>query len=108
MARTSAGVTGTCTGNRDRLHRDCCLRRARGDGGSRGARGLTTVSLREWQIARPESGSALAHQSLAAYPAARRLAEELTKTGRMEVLELARGLELYVLRRLSDAFCSAN
>jgi 5-methylcytosine-specific restriction enzyme subunit McrC len=36
----------------------------------------------------------LAHQSLAAYPAARRLAEELTKTRRMAVLELASGLEL--------------
>jgi len=55
---------------------------------------LTTVSLCEWEIARPEPGCILAHQSLAAYPAARRLAEELTKTGRLEVLELARGLEL--------------
>lgn len=55
---------------------------------------MTIVSLREWETARPEAGSALAHQSLAAYPAGRRLAEELTKTGRVEVLELTRGLEL--------------
>ena len=55
---------------------------------------MTAVSLREWETARPEPGSILAHQSLVAYPAARQLAEELTKSGRIEVLELARGLEL--------------
>lgn len=55
---------------------------------------MTTVSLCEWQTACPDQGSPLAHQSLASYPAGRRLAEELTRTGRMEVLELARGLEL--------------
>jgi 5-methylcytosine-specific restriction enzyme subunit McrC len=55
---------------------------------------LTNVKLREWETARPEPGSVLADQSLAAYPTARQLAEELTKTGRMEVLELKRGLEL--------------
>ena len=55
---------------------------------------MTMVSLREWETRRPEPGSILAQQSLAAYPAGRRLAEELTKTGRMEVLELTRGLEL--------------
>jgi 5-methylcytosine-specific restriction enzyme subunit McrC len=52
------------------------------------------VSLREWETARPDEGSLLVEQSLAGFPAARRLAEELSKTGRMEVLELARGLEL--------------
>ena len=52
------------------------------------------VSLREWETARPDEGSLLAQQSLAGFPAGRRLAEELSKTGRIEVLELARGLEL--------------
>ncbi|HTS47398.1 MAG TPA: hypothetical protein VMH05_05610 [Bryobacteraceae bacterium] len=52
------------------------------------------ISLREWQTARPDEGSLLAEQSLAGLPSGRRLAEELSKTGRMEVLELARGLEL--------------
>lgn len=52
------------------------------------------VSLREWETARPDEGSLLVEQSLAGFPAARRLAKELSKTGRMEVLELARGLEL--------------
>jgi 5-methylcytosine-specific restriction enzyme subunit McrC len=52
------------------------------------------VSLREWETARPDEGSLLVEQSLAGFPAGRRLAEELSKTGRMEVLELARGLEL--------------
>lgn len=55
---------------------------------------MTAVSLREWEIARPDSGSPLARRSLAAHPAGQRLAEELTRTGRLEVLELARGLEL--------------
>jgi 5-methylcytosine-specific restriction enzyme subunit McrC len=52
------------------------------------------VSLREWEIARPVEGSLLVEQSLVGFPAGRRLAEELSKTGRIEVLELARGLEL--------------
>jgi 5-methylcytosine-specific restriction enzyme subunit McrC len=55
---------------------------------------LTALSLREWETARPEPGSILANRSLASDRAARRLAEELTTTGRIEVLELARGLEL--------------
>jgi 5-methylcytosine-specific restriction enzyme subunit McrC len=55
---------------------------------------LTTVSLTEWETARPEPGSILVNQSLAADPAAQRLAEELTNTRRIEVLELARGIEL--------------
>src|SRR5260370_14188740 len=52
------------------------------------------VSLREWETARPDERSLLVEQSLAEFPAGRRLAEELSKTGRIEVLELARGLEL--------------
>jgi len=55
---------------------------------------MTTISLREWETARPDPGSPLAQLSLAAHPAGQRLAEDLTKSGRMEVLELARGLEL--------------
>lgn len=55
---------------------------------------MTAISLREWETARPDPGSPLAQRSLAAHPAGQRLAEELTSTGRMEVLELARGLEL--------------
>jgi 5-methylcytosine-specific restriction enzyme subunit McrC len=64
---------------------------------------VTTISLREWETARPEPGSTLAQRSLATYPAARRLAEELTATGRMEMVELARGLELRATS-LSDVF----
>ena len=55
---------------------------------------MTTVSLREWETRGPEPGSVLADCSLAADSAARQLAEKLTDTGRMEVLELKRGLEL--------------
>jgi len=55
---------------------------------------MTMVCLNEWETRRPEPGSILAQQSLAAYPAERRLAEKLTKAGRMEVLELISGLEL--------------
>src|ERR1700730_18253600 len=52
------------------------------------------VSLREWETARPDEGSLLVGQSLAGFPAGQRLGAEVSKTGRMEVLELARGLEL--------------
>lgn len=52
------------------------------------------LSLREWESARPAPGTILAQRSLAAFPHGRQLAEELTRTGRMEVLELACGLEL--------------
>lgn len=55
---------------------------------------MTAISLREWETSRPDPGSPLAQRSLAAHPAGQRLAEYLTRTGRMEVLELARGLEL--------------
>ena len=55
---------------------------------------MTAISLREWETARPEPGSSLAHRSLEGHAAGQRLAEELTRSGRMEVLELARGLEL--------------
>jgi 5-methylcytosine-specific restriction enzyme subunit McrC len=52
------------------------------------------VSLREWETRGPDKDRSLAQQSLDGFPAGRRLAEELSKTGRIEVLELARGLEL--------------
>ena len=55
---------------------------------------MTSVNLREWQTLCPEPGNGLYQRSLVAYPAGRRLAEDLTKTKRMEVLELTRGLEL--------------
>jgi 5-methylcytosine-specific restriction enzyme subunit McrC len=55
---------------------------------------VKSIKLREWETARPEQGTVLAQQSLDAHPGGRRLAEELTKSGRIEVLELARGLEL--------------
>ncbi len=48
---------------------------------------MTTISLREWEIARTDAGSPLS-------PTDHRLAERLTHTGRMEVLELASCLEL--------------
>ena len=56
---------------------------------------MTLVSLREWETQRPEPGSVLYQQSLSAYPAGQQLAEELTKSGRIEVFELTRGLELH-------------
>ena len=65
------------------------------------------VSLREWETVRPDEGSLLAEQSLAGLPAGRRLAEELSKAGRVEVLELARGLNC-AQRRLSGGFPSVK
>lgn len=55
---------------------------------------MTLVSLREWETRHPEPGNVLYERSLVADPAGRRLAQELTNSGRMEVLELSRGLEL--------------
>jgi 5-methylcytosine-specific restriction enzyme subunit McrC len=55
---------------------------------------LTPIILREWESVRPEQGSPLNNRSLAGYPGVRELAEELTKSGRIEVLELKQGLEL--------------
>jgi len=55
---------------------------------------LTSVSLEEWQILQPVHGSDLAGRGFGANEADRQLAERLTSTGRIEVLELARGLEL--------------
>lgn len=52
------------------------------------------VTLREWETRRPESGSPLAGLSLAGQPAAQRLAEMLTASGQLGVLELRHGLEL--------------
>jgi len=53
-----------------------------------------TVNLTEWETREPTKGSPLAGPVLASYPAAQRLAEALTNDGRIEILELARGLEL--------------
>ena len=55
---------------------------------------MTLVNLREWETRHPEPGNVLYERSLVAHPTGRRLAEELTKSGRIEVLELTRGLEL--------------
>ncbi len=52
------------------------------------------VSLCEWETLKPEHGTALADRRLADCAAGRQLAEQLTRGGRIEVLELARGLEL--------------
>ena len=51
------------------------------------------VSLREWEILSPANGSPLAHRILGG-DTERQLAKRLTTTGRIEVLELARGIEL--------------
>lgn len=53
-----------------------------------------TVRLSEWENAEPTRGSVLEGARLAGNPSAQRLAEALTKDGRVEVLELARGLRL--------------
>ncbi len=53
-----------------------------------------SVSLREWEILGPDSGSPLAERNFNDSEASRKLAERLTRDGRIEVLELARGLEL--------------
>lgn len=55
---------------------------------------VAEVSLREWEILEPLHGSILANRTLENSSTGRQLAERLTKTGRIEVLELARGLEL--------------
>ncbi|MDA0841323.1 MAG: hypothetical protein O3B01_27720 [Planctomycetota bacterium] len=52
------------------------------------------VNLSEWETREPSKGSPLAGPVLVDHPAAQRLAEELTRDGRIEILELARGLEL--------------
>ena len=55
---------------------------------------MTLINLREWETRHPEPGNVLYERFLVAHPTGRRLAEELTKSGRIEVLELTRGLEL--------------
>ena len=55
---------------------------------------LQSVNLTEWETRRPTKGSPLAGPVLANDPAARRLAEALTCDRRIEILELASGLEL--------------
>ncbi len=52
------------------------------------------VNLTEWETRGPSKGSPLAGPVLADHPSAQRLAETLTREGRIEILELARGLEL--------------
>lgn len=52
------------------------------------------VNLTEWETREPTRGSPLEGPVLANNPAAQRLAETLTQQGRIEILELARGLEL--------------
>ena len=52
------------------------------------------VNLIEWETREPSKGSPLAGPVLVGHPAAQRLAEALTRDGRIEILELARGLEL--------------
>jgi 5-methylcytosine-specific restriction enzyme subunit McrC len=54
---------------------------------------LTLVSLSEWETRVPERGTQL-HQYRLTDPANQRLAQELTKSRRIEVLELVQGLEL--------------
>lgn len=53
-----------------------------------------TVSLKEWETLAPDRGSPLVERNLSGNNANRKLAEQLTESGRIEVLELARGLEL--------------
>jgi 5-methylcytosine-specific restriction enzyme subunit McrC len=57
---------------------------------------MTTVriSLNEWETAGPARGSPLEGQNLERDPAGRTLAESLTALHQLEVLELARGLEV--------------
>lgn len=52
------------------------------------------VSLREWDVLKPARGSVLAGRTLQGFEVGRQLAERLTITGRVEILELAQGLEL--------------
>lgn len=65
------------------------------------------INLMEWQTLKPERGSELAGRGFGDRESERQLADRLTRTGRINVLELARGLELqatsYVGRfRLGD------
>src|SRR5947208_9364899 len=55
---------------------------------------MTRVNLTEWETRKPSKDSPLAGPVLAGNPAAQRLAETLTGDGRIEILELTRGLEL--------------
>ena len=52
------------------------------------------INLTEWETREPSKGSPLAGLVLVNHPAAQHLAETLTRDGRIEILELARGLEL--------------
>ena len=52
------------------------------------------VNLLEWQTLRPEAGSPLAGFGFNGDAGSQKLAEDLSKIGSIEILELARGLEL--------------
>jgi 5-methylcytosine-specific restriction enzyme subunit McrC len=55
---------------------------------------MQIVNLTEWEMREPSGNSPLAGSVLAGHPSAQRIAEDLTREGRIEILELARGLEL--------------
>jgi 5-methylcytosine-specific restriction enzyme subunit McrC len=55
---------------------------------------MQIVNLTEWETREPIRNSPLAGPVLAEHPSAQRIAETLTREGRIEILELARGLEL--------------
>ena len=52
-----------------------------------------SIDLAEWETRAPVPGSVLAGASLAGHPTARALAHQLTEANKIEVLELAAGLE---------------
>lgn len=52
------------------------------------------INLQEWQKLSPDPGTALECRGLGQVATDRRLAENLTKTGQVRIVELARGLEL--------------
>ncbi len=54
----------------------------------------SAVSLQEWQTLRPEAGGPLEGLGFGDDSVSRDLAEKLTAAGQIEILELARGLEL--------------
>lgn len=55
---------------------------------------MISVDLKEWETRSPRPGNELYQRSLAELSADRRIVEELAKSGRLETVELASGLEL--------------
>jgi len=55
---------------------------------------MQNINMTEWETQEPSKGSPLAGSILSGHPSTQRLAERLTRDGRIEILELARGLEL--------------